>query len=43
VYLFLKHSFRPKQQQQLEKIYETTITLADFTMLLSKLDNLVEV
>jgi hypothetical protein len=39
----LKHTFRPNQRQQLEKLYETTITLADFTMLLHKLDNLVDI
>ena len=41
VYHFLRHTFMAKQQCQ-EKKFERTITLADFTGLLNKLDDLVD-
>jgi len=42
VYHFMKHTFKSKQQQQNERLYEEILTLADFTKFLNKLEGLIE-
>jgi len=39
VYYFLRHTFKSRQQKQQERLFEHTISLADFQLFVSKIDH----
>jgi len=41
VYYFLRHTFKSRQQKQQERLFEHTISLADFQLFVSKIDHFI--